>query len=128
MDWTRARRWARGSLALAIPLGFASWLTPSWCAAQTLDPAQPRMYRVEGVSGVKQRSAIAATGAAIIEVGADYVMLEATPEELGALRQLGLRPAQPAGDEVRPATFPADDPGYHDYAELTAELQATAAV
>lgn len=41
-------------------------------------------YRIPNVLDVLTRSAIAATGANIIEVGRDYVVAEATPDEARA--------------------------------------------
>jgi carboxypeptidase T len=126
MSRTQAGACARWAIGLAAPLGLAGWLAFSWGSAQAAAPAQPPLYRIEGISAAPQRSAIAATGAAIIEVGADFVTLEATAAELSALRSMGLAPQLAASDEVRVQAFPADDPLYHDFAELTAELKVAA--
>src|SRR5689334_9338621 len=51
--------------------------------------APARHLRVEQVTTREQRSAIAATGAAIVEVGPDYVAIVATAEEERLVRALG---------------------------------------
>jgi hypothetical protein len=60
-------------------------------------------YRISNVLNVETRSAIAATGACILEVGRDYVLVEATSEEARALGRLGLTleppPTGPTGRE-----------------------------
>src|SRR5689334_8156100 len=79
-------------------------------------------YRIPNVFDVQTRSAIAATGAGIFEVGHDYVLVEATPEEARALGRLGLT-LEPHFFEQ---AFPPADSNYHDYAEMVAELQQAA--
>src|SRR5262245_905670 len=63
-------------------------------AAPTAAQGQPplRHLRVERVTTREQRSAIAATGAAIEEVGPDYVTVAATPEEERQIGALGYTP------------------------------------
>ncbi|WP_203844937.1 M14 family zinc carboxypeptidase, partial [Dactylosporangium siamense] len=89
-------------------------------------------YLVSGVTTLDQRNQIAATGAAIDSVDHGVVDISATPSEVAKLRQQGftvtraLRPATPSG----PATildFPSADSGYHNYAEMTAELNQAVA-
>ncbi|HSF40738.1 MAG TPA: hypothetical protein VLT87_13165, partial [Thermoanaerobaculia bacterium] len=48
-------------------------------------------YRIPNVLDVQTRSAIAATGAGIFEVGRDYVLVEATKSEARALKRQGLK-------------------------------------
>src|SRR5215203_2591829 len=48
-------------------------------------------YKISKVFDARSRSAIAATGADILEAGHDYVLVEATPAEAMNLRRLGLR-------------------------------------
>jgi carboxypeptidase T len=79
-------------------------------------------YRIPGVLDVQARSAIAATGANIFEVGHGYVLVEATPEEARALGRLGLTLEPQAFIQA----FPPADSAYHDYAEMVAELQQAA--
>jgi len=79
-------------------------------------------YKVTGVAGAGSRSAIAATGAGIFEVGHDYVLVEATPEEAAALTRLGFKLEKLAIADA----FPPADSAYHDYAEMVTELQQVA--
>lgn len=82
-------------------------------------------YKVD-VVGVVSRSAIAATGADIFEVGHDYVLLEATGEEAKAITKLGFTLVKIATQEQFDNLFPPADSNYHDYAEMVAELQQAA--
>jgi hypothetical protein len=79
-------------------------------------------YRIPNVLDVQTRSAIAATGAGIIVVGHNYVLVEATPEEARALGRLGLTVEPQAFIQA----FPPADSAYHDYAEMVADLQQAA--
>ncbi|HEX6862958.1 MAG TPA: M14 family metallopeptidase, partial [Thermoanaerobaculia bacterium] len=97
--------------ALALLLALAA-IAPA--AAQSIST-----YRISNVLDVQTRSAIAATGAGIVEVGHDYVLVEATPDEARALGRLGLTLELQVVEQV----FPPADSNYHDYAEMVAELQ-----
>jgi carboxypeptidase T len=79
-------------------------------------------YRIPGVADVATRSAIATTGANIVEVGHDYVLVETTAEEAQAIRRLGLTLELQVIEQV----FPPADSAFHDYAETVAELQQAA--
>ncbi len=80
-------------------------------------------FKISQVFDVHTRSAIAATGADIIEVGHDYVLVEATPDEAMAIRRLHLRLVRFATPEEFLKSFPAADSAYHDYNEMVTELQ-----
>ncbi len=109
-------------LALALLLGLAA-IPPA--AAQGAGETVSS-YRIPGVFDVETRSAIAATGAAINEVGKGYVLVDATPEEARAIQRLGLKLQrfETPGEFLK--VFPAYDSNYHDYAEMVAELQQAA--
>jgi carboxypeptidase T len=79
-------------------------------------------YRIPGVLDVQTRSAIAATGANIVEVGHGYVLVETTAEEAQAIRGLGLTLEPQAFIQA----FPPADSAFHDYAEMVAELEQAA--
>jgi hypothetical protein len=79
-------------------------------------------YRISNVFDVETRSAIAGTGANIFEVGRDYVLVETTSDEARALGRLGFTLEPQPSIQV----FPPADSGYHDYAEMVAELQQAA--
>jgi carboxypeptidase T len=86
----------------------------------------PQLYKVANVLDVHTRSAIAATGAGIIDVGHDYVLVEATAKEAQAIQRLGLALQRFATPEEFLKVFPPADSNYHDYAEMVAELQQAA--
>jgi uncharacterized protein (UPF0333 family) len=79
-------------------------------------------YRISGVTNAQTRSAIAATGADIVEAGHDYVLVEATADEARAIGRLGLTLEPQPTIQV----FPPADSAYHDYAEMVADLQQVA--
>ncbi len=85
------------------------------------------VYIVHNVFDVETRSTIAATGALILEVGHDYILVEATPQEAKAIADLGLDISQPTPTDVGILAFPPADSAYHDYAEMVAEIQQAAA-
>jgi hypothetical protein len=103
------------TLALLAALGLA---LPA--AAQPVKNTQT--YRIPNVLDAPARSAIAATGADIFEVGQGYVLVEATPDEARALGRLGLTLEPQMVEQV----FPPADSNYHDYAKMVAELQQAA--
>jgi hypothetical protein len=80
-------------------------------------------YKISQVFDARSRSAIAATGADIVEVGHDYVLVEATAAEAMALRRLHLRLVRFETPEEFLKAFPPADSAYHDYGEMVAELQ-----
>jgi carboxypeptidase T len=104
-------------LTLLVLLGL------SLAAPATAQPVNGAgFYRINKVFDAGTRSAIAATGADIFEVGHDYILVEATSEEARALGRLGLTLEPQAFIQA----FPAVDSAYHDYAEMLAELQQAA--
>ena len=78
-------------------------------------------YRVSKVSTKEDRTAIARTGAGIDEIGADYVIITATPQEVQQIRALGYT----VEAVVRPMDFPPADSAYHNYAEMSDEILAS---
>jgi hypothetical protein len=99
--------------------------------AGAAQPAETeRSYRVEGVADRAARSAVARTGAAVELVQRSALVVTATPAEVARIRGLGHRvtllgPARaPAAGQAK--AFPPADSGYHDYAEMSAEVQAVA--
>ncbi|HLA06556.1 MAG TPA: M14 family metallopeptidase [Anaerolineales bacterium] len=119
MKWFRVR--ALIALAIVSLVGF-TFARP--VASQGAD--ETRVYIVHNVFDVQTRSAIAATGALILEVGHDYVLIEATPSERQAVGGLGHSIAEPTAVEAVILAFPPADSNYHDYAEMVAEIQQAA--
>jgi carboxypeptidase T len=85
--------------------------------------AQAGTYRVENVRTQGQRSAVARTGAAIVQVDRASVTVTASRSDAKALARAGFAVRTLA----RTANFPSADSGYHNYAEMTAEIDAVAA-
>jgi carboxypeptidase T len=108
-------------LALALLLGLGP---ASPAAAQPIKETDT--YKISQVFDARTRSAIAATGADIFEVGHDYVLVEATGREARALKRLGLKLVRFRTQEEFLKVFPPADSAYHDYAEMVAELQQAA--
>src|SRR4051812_39123612 len=95
-----------------------------------------RTYQLDGVRTAIDRAAVAASGAAIVEVDHAYVVVTATPREIRFLTRRGYRAhrlkppprRRPPGVRARASAFPPADSGYHDYAEMMAAISdATAA-
>ena len=99
-------------------------------------------YEVGGVRTSLDRSAVAATGAAIVEVDHGSVVVTASPSDLIRLRRLPYSvapyvapaPAAPAAPESpaspqapRARAFPVSDGGYHTYQEWVDESAAVVA-
>ncbi|MBT2235230.1 M14 family zinc carboxypeptidase [Nonomuraea sp. NEAU-A123] len=107
-------------------------LTGMTGAGAAAEPSPNRQYRVEGPANAQQRSAVAATGAAIDEVTKDSVLITATAAEVDAIRNLGYRvaevprPLSPSGG-VGPFDFPSADSAYHNYAEMNTDINALVA-
>ncbi|MFI6533514.1 M14 family zinc carboxypeptidase [Nonomuraea sp. NPDC050547] len=95
------------------------------------EPPANKQYRVQGPADARQRSAVSGTGAAIEEVAADSVLVTATSAEVAAIKKLGYRvtevprPLSPSG--VAAFDFPPSDSGYHNYAEMNANINALVA-
>jgi len=111
-------------------LAVAALLAGPATAGAATPPAAERSYRVEGVGDRAARTAVARTGAAVELAQRSALVVTATRAEVSRIRGLGYRvtelgPARaPAAAE--PEAFPPADGGYHDYAEINAEVGAVA--
>jgi carboxypeptidase T len=99
--------------------------------APTPKPIPSFQYDVGGVRTVQQRSGIAATGAAIDAVDGYNVTITATEREAQAIRRQGfnvtrLAPESP-GTGIGTLDFPASDSAYHNFTELTSEVNSIVA-
>ncbi|NNJ06752.1 zinc carboxypeptidase [Streptomyces sp. PKU-MA01144] len=119
------------ALAVAAPLTATASPAPEPSAASTAAADErTRQYEIHGPSTVTERTAIAATGVSIDEVHDHTVVVSADAAQAKRLRALGhaleLLPAPPsrktAGVAVQPFDFPPADSRYHNYAEMTAEI------
>jgi len=120
MNWFRVRAWIALTIVSLLAFAFAKPAASQGAAEET------KVYFVHNVFDAQTRSAMAATGALILEVGHDYVLVEATPSEKRAIGKLGLSIAEPTADEAVILAFPPADSNYHDYAEMVAEIQQAA--
>src|SRR4051812_15418283 len=97
----------------------------------TPKPAQSAQYDVPGVRTAQQRSGIAGTGAAIDAVDGYNVTVTATDREARAISRLGFTvtklPAESPDTGIGTLDFPSADSRYHNFAELTSEVNAIVA-
>jgi hypothetical protein len=87
------------------------------------DASTPEFYVIDHVDSKEQRSAIAAIGVDIIEVGRDYIIIQATSDQIDQIQKLGFDP-QPVPLASSPAI--AVDPAYHTYDQMVADIQSYA--
>ncbi|GAB4189802.1 MAG: M14 family metallopeptidase [Roseiflexaceae bacterium] len=80
-------------------------------------------YRINGVTTREQRTKIAQAGAAIDEVGPDYVVVTANSTEARRISKAGFKIEQ----VFQTLDFPVADSAYHNYAEMTTAIQTVAA-
>ncbi|GGR69738.1 carboxypeptidase T [Streptomyces aureoverticillatus] len=98
-------------------------------AAATAADENVRQYSIPGPSTPAARTAVAATGVSIDEAGDHAVVVTADAAQAKKLRALGYTlkalPAPPArtdGKRAEVRDFPPADSRYHNYAEMTAEI------
>ncbi|MCE7010142.1 M14 family metallopeptidase [Kibdelosporangium philippinense] len=91
-------------------------------------PETSAEYRVENVRTLAQRNQIARTGAAVNGAEHGGLNITATTSEVRHIQALGYQVQQqdlldPHGShDAAPPDFPPADSGYHNYAEMTAEI------
>jgi carboxypeptidase T len=99
--------------------------------APTPKPAAIYQYDVLDVRTAQQRSTIAATGAAIDGFEHQTVTVTATEREARAIQRLGFTvtrlPAESPDTGIGTLDFPPSDSGYHNFAELTSEVNSIVA-
>jgi carboxypeptidase T len=110
-------------LASSLHGGTAAGTT---AAAPAPQPTPTFQYDVAGPGTAQQRSAIARTGAAIDEAHGRHLVITATEQEARAVARLGYKvtrlPAETPDTGIRPLDFPSSDSGYHNFAEMTSEI------
>ncbi|GAA2607682.1 M14 family metallopeptidase [Dactylosporangium fulvum] len=113
------------SLALAA-VGMLVVVATNPASAAPTVPTRPPVdsagpYVVDGVRTWDDRNRVARTGAAIDAIEDGRADVTATPGEVREIRKLGYRVT-----EDRREDFPVADAGYHNYAEMVAELDKAA--
>ena len=115
------------SVAIAAVAGLLGLTWSLDALARNRQEDKTPVYIIHNVFEVHTRSAIARTGANIVEVGHDYILVEATEREFRAITRLGVNIAKPTEAEAVTMLLPPADSNYHDYAEMLAEIQQAAA-
>jgi hypothetical protein len=113
-------------LGLAVVFALSLGLPPALGATNGADGHQlqaVRWYQVTGPATKEQRSAVAATGADIVEIGTDSLLVRALPDEAEAIARLGFGVSMALGVD----DFPPVDANFHNYAEVVADINAVAA-
>src|SRR4030095_7724548 len=103
----KGKNWLHGLILIVMMFSFSS------TAAAQGPSDETEVFYIAGVFDVETRSAIAASGALIPEVGHDDVLVEATPREKRAIeRQIGRTIAKPTLEQAIPLAFPSADSNY----------------
>ncbi|KUL23627.1 M14 family metallopeptidase [Streptomyces regalis] len=120
------------ALALAAPLAgtMSANADSATKAASSTDDA--RQYEVHMHSTAKDRTALQRTGVTVDEVHGHGVVVSGRTDQIKKLRDLGYDvtplgsvPDRSAGeDDVRLYDFPSGDSRYHNYAEMTSEINS----
>lgn len=122
----RKRRTVTAFTLLILLISMAMTGGPATAGRQAPEPPANKQYVVEGPSTAQQRSQIAKAGAAIDEVRKGSIVVTATPGEITAIKRLGFRVTELAParspDGPKALDFPPADSNYHNYAEMTAEI------
>ncbi|MFI8182589.1 M14 family metallopeptidase [Actinacidiphila glaucinigra] len=128
--------------ALATSLAVQADASPSTAGGRPVAAAADevvRQYEVAGTGTVAARTALAAHGVSIDAARSHSTVVTANAVQAAALRSAGYRltalPAPPAASAVGRGAegdaslldFPGSDSGYHNYAEMTADINALVA-
>jgi hypothetical protein len=118
----------RRTRRLTVPA--VALLAAAAAAAPASAAERARTYQIDGVRTVVDRAAVAASGAAIVEVDHGYVVVTATRREVRFLTTRGYRAHRllppPRRGSRRFKDFPGADSAYHNYNEMAAETQTIA--
>jgi carboxypeptidase T len=116
---------ALGLLAVLLASSFASGASAR-TSVQTSQPSPVYQYDVEGARTAQQRTQIVGVGAVIDEARGRRLVITATEQEAKAVARLGFKVSPLSGQSrktnIRTLDFPPSDAGYHNFAELTAEV------
>ncbi|MFF2212556.1 MULTISPECIES: M14 family metallopeptidase [Streptomyces] len=134
---TRARGGRSAALAALLALALAAPLTATVTDAAADGAPKPaasaddiRQYEIHVHHSTPQmRTAIAAAGVSVDEADSETVVVSGRADQIRKLRAqgyevslVGSAPNRVAEDEVRLFDFPSADSRYHNYAEMTAEI------
>ncbi|MEV1078970.1 M14 family metallopeptidase [Streptomyces sp. NPDC050211] len=124
---------ALAAFALAAPLAAtATNATADGGARPTASADDIRQYEVHMHSTVKDRTAIQQSGVTVDEADDHGLVVSGRADQIKKLRQLGYE-VTPLGavpdrsadeDDVRLLDFPSADSRYHNYAEMTSEINS----
>ncbi|MFJ8051474.1 M14 family metallopeptidase [Streptomyces luteogriseus] len=121
------------ALALAAPLSATTSDATADSARKAASSADDvRQYEVHLHSTAKDRTALQRTGVTVDEVHGHGVVVSGRADQIKKLRTLGYEvtrlgavPDRSAGeDDVRLLDFPSGDSKYHNYAEMTSEINS----
>ena len=124
------------ALALAAPLSATtSDATAESARTAAASADDVRQYEVHLHSTAKDRTALQRTGVTVDEVHGHGVVVSGRADQIKRLRTLGYEvtrlgavPDRSAGeDDVRLFDFPSGDSKYHNYAEMTSEINSIVA-
>ncbi|MGY1578197.1 M14 family metallopeptidase [Streptomyces sp. MN13] len=124
------------ALALAAPLSATTTDATADSAAEATASADDiRQYEVHLRSTAEDRTALQRAGVSVDEVHGHGVVVSGRAEQIRQLRRLGYDvsplgavPDRSAGsDEIRLYDFPSADSRYHNYAEMTSEINSIVA-
>lgn len=121
----------RSTLAAVVITAVVVAAAPGTAFGAAADPSGSATYQVIGPKTFDDVNAVAQTGAAVDGVEHGRVTITATPAEVKRIRQLGFQvelvPAPTESGGVSTQAFPPADSGYHDYAEMVADINALVA-
>jgi len=103
-------------------------------AAPAAAAERARLYRVDGVRDLLDRSAVTARGAAVVEVDHGAVLATMTRREARQIRRAGYavslvpppRAERRGEPRARASDFPAADSAYHNYDETVSQITTVA--
>jgi carboxypeptidase T len=117
---------ALGLLAVLLASSFTS-VASARTTVQSSQPSPIGQYDVEGVRTSQQRTQIIRSGAVIDEASGGHLVITATEREAAAVQRMGFE-VKPlpvsAKTGVGTLDFPPSDSGYHNFAELTSEVDS----
>ncbi|GIJ66422.1 M14 family zinc carboxypeptidase [Virgisporangium ochraceum] len=124
----------RSKIVLGVTAAIALVLAAAPAGAEPRQTAETSsQYQVIGPKTWDDRNKVAATGASVDSIEHGKLYITATPAEATAIRKLGFglveepkadshAHADAHADDVQTFDFPAADSAYHNYAEMTAEI------